>query len=94
MPIATTTVPKSDHETMLAIFRLLTKSHLDPKKVIAESLRLIQAGNCIIVVEIDHIVYDVNGDPVRKPDGQGFVTRPRTFHLPVGVEVTEEEAKP
>ncbi|MGO3021932.1 MAG: hypothetical protein ACTIIH_01680 [Brevibacterium sp.] len=92
MATATNTIPKADHETMLTIFQLITKSRVDPSNVVAGSLRLVDAGNYLLVVEFEHIVYDINGDKVKKPEG-GLLTRTRTFHLPLGYELTEEEAQ-
>lgn len=92
MATATNTIQKTDHETMLTIFQLITKSRVDPSNVVAGSLRLVDAGNYLLVVEFDHIVYDINGDKVKKPEG-GVLTRTRTFHLPLGYELTEEETQ-
>ena len=89
MPTAKTVID-DDHETMLAIFRVLTKTRVEPTRVIAGSLRLLGIEDGHITVELENITYDCNGEPTRKEDG-GLESHPRTFRIPIGYEITEEE---
>lgn len=92
MPTAKTVID-DDHETLLAIFRVLSNYRVEPTRIIAGSLRLLGIDDGQLTVELENITYDRNGAPIPKEDG-GFESHPRTFRIPLGYEVVEDGRRP
>lgn len=85
------TLAQSDFRMVERIISRLAGTRLDADKILAYSLSIVEleSGPHSLVISLEHLVFDKNGDKILKDDDTGYVTRTRKFRIPLGEEIEE-----
>lgn len=91
MPTATKdkALAQRDFRMVERIISRLAGTRLDADKILAYSIGIVEleSGPHSLVIELEHLVFDENGDKILKEDDTGYVTRTRKFRIPLGEEI-------